>query len=533
MLSGRFRACSRLFFAVALSLTAAPWVHGQTATGSIAGAVRDPSQAPVNGAQLTLTNVANNESRSSATNELGLFSFPLLPPATYTLKVDQPGFRSFVVEHLVLDVGQTLQQNVNLQIGEASQTVTVTESGPQLETESSSLGQVLNNETIVDLPINGRNAYGFAQLVPGVRTPNLFTQVAYASYNDQFISINGSRVNSNIFYLDGGINSEPGFNGPGIFPSIDLVQEYKVQTNNFSAEFGNTSGGVINVVTKSGTNQAHGSAYDFLRNDFFDANDFFANRAGIPIAPLRFNQFGATLGGPAFLPKVYNGKNRTFFFFSYEGLRWVRSYTDSGTMPTLLQRQGDFSQTYNQAGQLIKIFDPTTTTPVPGRPGSYTRTQFLGNVIPVSRFDPVAAALLKYTPLPNGPGNPITGTNNYTVSASAPTNEDTFSIRGDQKLSENQKLFLRWTKNVNLVNRPAIFPAYAKPATPTVGTDTLHHQQATLNYSWVVSPTTVLEASSSVVHYWLGRVNNGLNFDPTTLGFPAYVQQRELQHLLP
>ena len=181
-------------------------------------------------------------------------------------------------------------------------------------------------------------------------------------------------MNANIFYLDGGINSEPGFNGPGIFPSIDLVQEYKVQTNNFSAEFGNTSGGVINVVTKSGANQAHGSAYDFLRNDFFDANDFFANRAGIPIAPLRFNQFGATFGGPVTIPKLYKGKDRTFFFFSYEGLRWVRSYTDSGTLPTLLQRQGNFSRTDNQAGQLVTIYDPLTTTPIPNRPGSYTRT---------------------------------------------------------------------------------------------------------------------------------------------------------------
>ena len=514
------RACCYLLVGAALFSAGLQRVQAQTATGSIAGVVNDPSQAPITGANLTLTNTATNESRTTTTNNLGYYSFPLLPPATYQLKVNLAGFRSFVVEHMTLDVAQTLEQNVGLQIGEASQTVTVTESGAQLDTESSSLGQVLSNETIVDLPINGRNAYGFAQLVPGVRTPNLFTQVAYASYNDQFISINGSRVNANIFYLDGGINSEPGFNGPGIFPSIDLVQEYKVQTNNFSAEFGNTSGGVINVITKTGANEVHGSAYDFLRNDFFDANDFFANRAGIPIAPLRFNQFGASLGGPVTIPKLYNGKDRTFFFFSYEGLRWVRSYTDSGTFPTLLQRQGNFSQTYNQAGQLVTIYDPLTTTPVAGHPGTYTRTPFAGNVIPTNRFDPVAAALLRYTPLPTGPGNPVTGTNNYTVSSSAPTNEDTFSIRGDQKITENQKLFLRWTTNVNLVNRPAIFPAADAPATPTVGTDTLHHQQATLNYSWVINPTMVLEASSSVVHYWLGRVNNGLNFDPTTLGFP-------------
>jgi hypothetical protein len=513
---------SNIAGACTFALLLASLASGQTATGSISGLVKDPTGSALSGATATLTNTATNEVRTITTNTVGLYSFQLLPPATYRLNVKQPGFRNFVLDNVTLNVGQSVNRDIDLQLGQASETITVTESGPQIESETASLGQVLSNKSIVDLPINGRNAYGFAQLVPGVRTSNLFTQVAYASYNDQFLSINGSRVNANIFYLDGGINSEPGFNGPGVFPSIDLVQEYKVQTNNFSAEFGNTGGGVINVVTRSGTNQLHGSAYDFLRNDKFDANDFFANRAGIPISPLRFNQFGATLGGPVVIPKVYNGKDRTFFFFSYEGLRWVRSYTANGTMPNTLQRQGDFSRTFNQAGQLVTIYDPNSTTPVAGRPGAYTRSPFTGNRIPVGRIDPVSAALLQYTPLPTGPGNPITGTNNYSISSSAPTNEDTYSIRGDQKLTDSQKLFLRWTTNENLVLRPAIFGAADVPSTPTVGTDTLHHQQATFNYTWVVNPTTVLEASSSVVHYWLGRVNNGLNFDPTRLGLPAY-----------
>ena len=174
-------------------LISASVAAAQTATGSISGVVKDPSGAEVSGAAVTLTNTATNEARSTTTNNVGLYSFPLLPPATYRLEVKQTGFRGFVLDNVTLNVGQVLGQDISLQIGQASETVTVTESGPQIESETASLGQVLSNKAIVDLPINGRNAYGFAQLVPGVRTSNLFTQVAYASYNDQFLSINGSR----------------------------------------------------------------------------------------------------------------------------------------------------------------------------------------------------------------------------------------------------------------------------------------------------------------------------------------------------
>jgi hypothetical protein len=526
---------AKLLFACALVLLLNRPSSGQTATGSISGTVSDPSGARISGVTLTLTNTSTGGVRSAATNDLGYFSFQLLSPAVYKLQADMHGFERFIANNIAVNVGQGVGQDIALQIGQASQTVTVDGSGPQLESESSSLGQVLGNKSIVDLPINGRNAYGFAQLVPGVRTPNLFTQVAYGSYTDQFLSINGSRVNANIFLLDGGLNSEPGFNGPGIFPSIDLVQEYKVQTNNFSAEFGNTSGGVVNVVTKSGTNQWHGSAYDFLRNDKLEANDFFANSAGQPIAPLRFNQFGASLGGPVVIPHVYNGKNKTFFFFSYEGLRWVRAYTATGSVPTLAQREGDFSQTFNSAGQLITIYDPRTTAQVPGQSGQYSRTPFRGNVIPRSRFDPVARTLLNYTPLPNTAGDPLTGVNNFTSSQSAPIIEDTFSIRGDQKITDNQKIFLRWTTNVNTVDRPNLYGSDTNfvLSAPLPGTDALHHQQATLNYSWALNPTTVLEASSSVVHYHLGRTTQNLGFDPTKLGFPSYFNSIPLTSCFP
>ncbi len=495
---------------------------GQTATGSITGTVLDSSQAAVNGATVTIVNEATNEKRSATTNTAGVYSFQLLPPATYKFEASMAGFRTFAVSRIPLDVGQSVAQNVVLQVGQASQTVTVTESGPQIETESSSLGTVLGNNSIIDLPTNGRNSYGFAQLVPGVRAPNLFTQVAYGNYNDQFLSINGSRVNVSMFLLDGGWNSNAGFNGPGIYPPIDLVQEYKVQTSNVPAEFGNTAGGVINVVTKSGANDVHGSLYDFLRNDFFDANNFFANAAGQKIAPIRFNQFGAAMGGPVYIPKLYDGRNKTFFFFSYEGLRWVRAYTATGTMPTALQRQGDFSQTFNQAGQQIIVYDPNSTVQANGQ---YSRTPLPGNRMLPSQINPVSARLVPYLPLPNTTGNALTGANNFTSTLSAPLNQDTYSIRVDQKITDNQKLFVRWSKNNGLVERPDVYgttnPLFAY-SQPTNGTDNSHNQEGTVNYNYVINPTTVLELSSSVLHYWLGRANPALGFNPTQVGFPSY-----------
>ncbi len=497
--------------------------NAQTATGSISGNVRDQTQAAVPNVSITLRNVDTNETRSANSNNLGYYSFQLLPPATYRLEAQMSGFRRFIREIVKLDVAMTAVVDVELTLGETTDAVTVSDSAPPLDSAASSLGQVMENKRLVDLPINGRNSYGFAALIPGVRAPSLFTGVAYASYNDQFLSINGSRANVSQFYLDGGANSTAGFNGPGIFPSLDLVQEYKVQTNNFSAEFGNTAGGVINVVSKTGTNQLHGSVYEFLRNDKLEANNFFANRGGVPIAPLRFNQFGVSAGGPIWIPKVYNGQNRTFFFFSYEGLRWVRALTATGTMPTAAQRDGDFSKTLNAAGAQVTIYDPLTTVPDPAKPGQFIRSAFPGNVVPKNRMDPVALNILPFIPLSNGPGAPFTGTNNFVTSNSAPTQKDTFSIRVDHSFTNNQKLFFRYSPNNTLVNRPLVYGAQFGPANPINGVDTLHHRQAVLNYTWVASPTTVVELSSSVLHYWLGRVSPGLYYDPVKLGFPSYL----------
>ena len=512
------------FTALAL-LCIAETAWAQTATGSITGTVRDPQLASIPGAVVTVVNIGTSDKRLRTANEVGYYSFPLLPSATYRMEVEAPGFKRFVRENIKLDVAQVAVVDVSLDIGATSEEVTVTAEAPLLESGTSSLGHIIDNSRIINLPLNGRNSYSFAMLVPGVRASRGFGEVAYSMANDQFVSINGSRPFSNAFLLDGGANSAPIFNGPAFFPSVDTVQEYKVQTNNVSAEFSDTGGGVINVVTKSGTNNLHGTLYEFLRNDKLDANDFFVNRSGREKAPYRFNQFGATVGAPIILPGLYNGRNRSFFFSSYEGLRWVRGMVSSGTLPSALERKGDFSQNRTRDGQLIAIYDPLTSRPDPAKSGSFLRSPFAGNVIPLQRFDAVSRNVLNYIPLPNAPGNEFTNTNNFLSNFSFPIVKNEFSTRVDHSITDSQKLFGRFSMNNTTVDRPAVFGPELYVSSPVNGLDNLNQRQITLNYTNTLRPTLVLELSSSFLRYTLGRKGTGVGFDTTKLGLPNYFRQ--------
>jgi hypothetical protein len=494
---------------LALLTLALASLFGQTEKAQLSGTVTDRSNAVVPGANIAVTNSAVGVKRTTQTNDAGNYVVPFLDPATYELTVQKDGFRTLSRAGIKLDVAQVAALNFVLEVGAVNETVDVSAQAPILDAGSASLSAVIENKQLLELPLNGRNAYSFATLVPGVRASAAFSQPAYDMYNDQFVSVNGSRPNQNQFLMDGGNNTTAGFNGPGLYPSVDMVQEYKVQTNNFSAEFGNTSGGVVNVVTKSGTNQFHGVLYEFLRNNKLNANDFFDNRAGNPQAPFKFNQFGGTLGGPVI-------KNRTFFFFAYEGVRWIQGLTATGTLPTDLQRSGDFSQTRNQTGQLIAIYDPLSSPT--------TRTAFPGNVLPQSRIDPVARNLLKYLPPPNSAGNPITATNNFTSNFSAPINQNLYSIRADHSITDSQKIFFRVSLNNTDQNRPNIYGAGFEHSNPVLGNDTLLQRQAVLDYTVVLSPSTVMELNSSFLHYYLTRASPALNFDPVQVGFPAYYE---------
>jgi hypothetical protein len=489
-----------------------PRSQAQTATGSVVGIVSDQAGNVIANAIVSLTNVDTNQVRTAKTDNHGYYSLTLMPPANYRLSVEASGFASFLQSNVRLDVGDALTINPGLKVGQVSEQVTVTSEPSQLQSETSSLGQVISNQPIEDLPVNGRNSYSFATLVPGVLASAGFSQTAFDEYNDQFVSINGSRPNANAFLMDGGVNTEPAFNGPGLYPSIDMVQEYKVQTNNFSAEFSNTAGGVVNVITKSGNNKIHGSLYDFHRSTGLNANNFFANEAGLSRAPFLYNQFGASVGGPIL-------RNHTFFFFSYEGLRWTQAVTATAALPTAAERAGDFS------GQSLPIYDPFTTQPDPANPGQYIRTQYNGNKIPSSEMDPVALAMLNYIPLPNQTGG--TAGTNFISNSSSPIDKNDFSLRIDQQVSKNSTVFGRYSISDTAQVRPSIYGNTGdfKIGAPILGSDTLRQMQATIDDTTVLSPKVVLELNSSYVRYHLARTPPGLGFDVTQLGFPSYFAQ--------
>src|SRR5689334_14454370 len=320
-------------------------------TSQITGTISDPSGAVVTSATITVVNEKTGIKWEAKTNGAGIYTVPMLQPGAYRIEVQAPGFRTVSRSGIQLEVAQTAQLDFALEVGSAAQSVTVNDTAPLLDASSSAIGGLVTSEKVEDLPMLGRNSNALVTLVPGVRATRQTTVNPVLESHYQFFSINGSRPNQSQFMLDGGNNTNLTFNGPEYSPQVEEVQEFRIQTSNFSAEYANSGGGVINVVSKSGTNRFHGSLFEYFRHDKLTANDFFSNRSGRPRPQLRYNQFGGTFGGPVI-------RNRTFFFFAYEGLRQGIPVPTTTSVPTPLQKAGDFSQTFAGNGQLVAIFNP-------------------------------------------------------------------------------------------------------------------------------------------------------------------------------
>jgi len=485
---------------------------GQAPTSSLTGLVKDPTGAALPGAELRIVNNATGTRRTTATNGDGYYSFELLPPGNYRVTIEKTGFQTITQSAIQLNVQETARMDFTLPLGTARQEVTVTGTPPILQKETSSISQLVSSKEIADLPILGRNAYALVQLVPGAFVPASYNNLPVDFISQTYVSLNGARANQNSYLLDGITNSNSLTLGPAVYPDVDAVQEYRVTTNNYSAEYGQAAGGVFNVASKSGTNSFHGDTYDYFRNDILDANDFFSNRAGLVKAPFRFNQFGATLGGPI-------RKNKTFFFGAYEGVREIQGVTFVDTVPTVAQRQGDFSQTFNSNGQLIQIYDPFSTTPDPAHPGQFIRTPFPGNVIPTASIDPVAKALLQYLPLPNTAGNPLTNASNFTSATPQGIRKDDFSVRVDQYFSDRQRVFGEFFYDQSPYNRPNV---YGNIGTPTYGPQQLFGRRAAvLSDTYDFSPTLIGDFEYGFSRVINHRGSPSLGLDLTKLGFPA------------
>jgi len=394
--------------AVALLLAVPGWSQ---VTGSFIGNVKDPSGAAIANAKITAVNASTGLKRDGVSNSEGQYVIPLLPPGNYNLHAEASGFQTQTITGLVLLVNETARADVNMTVASRNENVEVSGQVAGVETANATLNVVIDQKDVENLPLNGRNFLQLTTLVPGsvpgIKETQNFTPTTAGTNSVNIPQVNGLREQSNNVLLDGVDNNELFLGEASAVPSPDAIQEFSVQTNLYGAEFGRGAGSIVNVVTKSGTDKFHGSLYDYFRNDALDASDFFA----VQKPPLRRNQFGGSFGGPII-------KKKTHFFGSYEGLRLTEGVTQTAIVPTVLEKQGNFSQS------AVKPIDPSTGQPYPN------------NTIPT--IDPVAAKLLQFYPDPN------LGGNLFVSSPSAPTTENQFLVRVDHEISSNDSLTGRY-----------------------------------------------------------------------------------------
>ncbi|HEY3837801.1 MAG TPA: carboxypeptidase regulatory-like domain-containing protein [Bryobacteraceae bacterium] len=450
-----------LFLFVITSITA--W--GQTAT--ISGIVTDSSHAVIAHANVTVVNLETGLRRETQTNDTGNYNFSLLPIGKYRVDATMNGFSSQSRPELQLDVDQAVRLDFTLTPGALKETVEVTAAAELLDSDTSTVGQVISNKSITEMPLNGRNYLNLATLTAGTapdvggRTQSEGGFISGGAHAYQMnVQVDG--LDNNTIYSGGPI----GYEAQAVKPSIDAIGEFKVITNNLSAEYGGRMGGTVLVTLKSGSNQLHGSAYEFLRNDDLDGTNFFANLNGAGKPEYRQNQFGGTLGGPI-------RKNKTFLFGSFDGTR-IRSGTSSiSTVPTTLERTGDFSQVRN-------IFDPLTTT---GTGSSMKRTMFPNNIIPKSRWDPLFPALLALYPAPTTSAV----VNNYYFSGADRNDWNNYDFKGDENFNDNNRLSVRYSRRdkSQYQNGPLPLPADGGLATTT----SIHSNSFVGSYVRTLSPT--------------------------------------------
>ncbi|HEX5082356.1 MAG TPA: TonB-dependent receptor [Blastocatellia bacterium] len=536
------RAAGFVFVALSLTLGA----KGQVTTGSILGTVKDNSGASVKGARVTVTDLARSATTTYTTDDEGNYNAPFLIPGAYSVAVEAQGFKKAVTNNVVIQIDQKARIDFNLEVGQIAEVAEITAAVTLVRTESSELGEVIEERAVKELPLNGRNFAQLVYLTPGVTPGQSGENLSGASTFNPRASSNfnalGHHANSNGWIVDGIDNNEYTFNTVIIQPTVESVREFKALTGTFSSEFGRGAGVVV-VSTKSGSNDFHFGLFEFLRNDKLDAFQHqFVNPRPAKKPPFRRNQFGGYFSGPLTIPKLYNGKNKTFIFADYAGLREVRGQTFVNSVPTAKTRLGDFSELLganlctNAAGaagacggaftaplmvtdtngQNIQaragmIFDPLTTRANPNFNSSQAasaanpqvlRSAFAGNVIPAVRINPVGLNVASIYPLPLGPGL----TNNFTSVVNRRAGSNAFTVRLDHEFSERDKFFARYSFEDFSLDAPqgqasCCLPtpdfAAAKfdlgPFVAGIQNTTLRTQGLALNHTHTFSPTLLLE----------------------------------------
>jgi hypothetical protein len=499
-------------------------LYGQAFYGSVVGTVADQSSAALRGSQLTLTNTGTDERRQTQSDGEGNYQFLNLVPGTYRLAVEQAGFKRATLDQIQVTVAGTVRADVQMQLGDVTQTIEVRAQAALLQTESANLSQVVETRAVQELPVNGRNLLNLVALVPGVvpqgsTDGNALTgKNVFAAGNYQ---IGGGIANQSSTYFDGVPANAGVGNLTVLVPSPDVVSEFRVQTSSNSAEYGRYAGGVINIASKSGSNAFHGSAYEFLRNRALNANSFFANANNTGKPAFTQNQFGATAGGPV-------KKDRIFFFAGYEGYRQRQGANFLATVPLPAMYGGDFSGYRNASNAVIPIYDPLTQCGKyandPCGSGTIQRTQFPGNIIPASRINPVAAKMLAFPIFanPNQPGAPYTAVANYTKNISSGGDNDQYTGRFDYNVTEKLRMFGRYTR-WSSANVPADLFGNGIYGGDPYSPETFVTTTAVTGFTWLPNATTVIDIRASYGRWSYLRVQpfTGISMSKT-FGLPAY-----------
>ena len=486
-----------------------PALQGQQGRGTISGTVTDSQAAAVPGVAIEIRNVGTNSVFRTATNETGFYTAPGLAVGEYVVTAELTGFKKTVRSGITLEVDQKASVNLTIEVGQITERIQVVGEAPLVDISSATVGKVVENRRIQELPLNGRNALALALFTPGVRTA---VGPAYTGFADRGVristmSINNSPGGMSGQLLDGNHNVLAYIDEVAVPPAVDAVQEFKVQSGTMSSEFGFTAGGVVNLVTKSGSNAFHGTAYEFLRNDKLDARNSFA----VERERLRYNQFGGSIGGPV-------RKDRTFFFFNHEQYRVRQGSPKIATVPVAEERKGDYSNTRDARGTLIPMYDPATTR---GSGSSAVRDRFPNNVIPQSRLDPAALKVLDLIPMPNRvPSNLFTNSQNYQTEAVPTTDSTQYHGRIDHHFGDRNLLFGRfsWFEHKPF-QKQVIFPGdiFGRK-------DDMANKNVVISDTHTFSPTLINELRVGVVRQYFTFADASYGQDwPRKLGLPDSV----------
>jgi len=528
-----------VMFVLSLALFTAGALKAQTnAAASISGIVSDPSGAVVPNVKVTVTDTARGTPFNATTNGAGVYFVKDLIPSTYKVTAEAAGFSTYVLDSFPLATAQAAVLNINLQLGAATQTVEVKGQVQMVEPSNATLGGLVNNQEIVDLPLANRNVLNLMVLQPGV-TPTIAVNGYTSSFFTTAItySINGGLMSTSDFQMDGvsilNQSDIAGVYGLSLLPSIESVQEFKMQTLDFSANYGRSGGGIMSMTSKSGTNSFHGSAFEFVQNDVFNAAGFFTNLYGAKKSRVRFDQYGFSIGGPVW-------KNHIFAFYDYERNLNHGGWFANFTFPSALERTGDFSQTYDSNGNVPTIYNPFSIHADPTQPTGYARNPFTGNKIDLNTWgDPIAQTASTYYPAPNLPGTAVPGgkyedLNNFGMFGPAGTPQVQQNTREDFNISSNKRAFMRYGYFNVTYGAPNLYAsAGGGAAGPYDGNMAVSVHNGVLGYTQTIGAATVLDLRVMYNRFQAYRPSQSLGFEITKLGFPQATQSYQDQGAKP